>query len=148
MPTAYVNTALLNLRVGPSTNDAIVDQVPSGGALQITGRHANFPDWWQVTTENGVAWVYGPLVTTGGPMEQVAQLADDAVPTNFAADSAPVTEAEQQEQGISSSGENPGVPLSTSAPSAIAAQTTPVERAVPSPLLDPNFDSLLPALAR
>ena len=145
VPTAYVNTALLNLRGGPSTNDVIVDQVPSGGALQITGRHASFPDWWQVTTEKGVAWVYGPLVTTGGPMEQVAQLADDAVPTDFAAESAPATETAQ---GLLSAGENPGENASTGVPSAIAAQTTPVDRAVPSPLLDPNFDSLLPALAR
>jgi hypothetical protein len=126
VPTAYVNIALLNLRSGPSTDEAIVGQVSNGTALPISGRHAEHPDWWQVSSADGSAWVYAPLVTTGGPMEQVAQLTDAALPAQ------PATPE----------------PLISAAAPAPPTQPASTERALPSPPLDPNFDSLLPALAR
>lgn len=80
VPTAFVDTALLNLRGGPGTDFEVVGQVAAGTALPITGSHANWPDWWQVNYQETHAWVYAPLVTTGGPMDQVPLLADEMVP--------------------------------------------------------------------
>lgn len=80
VPTAYVQTALLNLRSGPGTDFDIVTQVAAGAALPITGSHPNWPDWWQVAYAETGGWVYGPLIVTGGPMEQVPRIADSALP--------------------------------------------------------------------
>lgn len=80
VPTAFVQAALLNLRGGPSTDFGIVAQAAAGAALPITGRHPAWPDWWQVRYQETNGWVYGPLVTTGGPMEEVPLLADAALP--------------------------------------------------------------------
>lgn len=81
VPTAFVQTALLNLRGGPGTDFDIVAQVAAGTALPITGSHPNWPDWWQVAYADTAGWVYGPLVATGGPMEQVPRIAENALPS-------------------------------------------------------------------
>lgn len=83
-PTAFVDAALLNLRAGPSTDSEIVGQAAAGAALPIQGQHPAWPDWWQVRHGEQTAWVYAPLVTTGGPMEQVAVLDDAALPAGAA----------------------------------------------------------------
>ncbi|MCB0045703.1 MAG: glycoside hydrolase family 99-like domain-containing protein [Caldilineaceae bacterium] len=74
-PTAYVNTPLLNLRAGPSTDTAIMGQVVQGTALPITGRHAADEPWWQVKNEEQTVWVYGPLLELAGPLTQVPVVA-------------------------------------------------------------------------
>jgi hypothetical protein len=80
-----VEVALLNLRGGPSTDFPVVGQAPSGTALPITGRDPKRPDWWQVGYEEENAWVYGSLVATGGPIEQVPLVEGAALPTDGAA---------------------------------------------------------------
>lgn len=70
-PTAYVRVFLLNLRSGPSTDDEILGQMPQDTALAITGRHPDWPDWWQVTHNGTIGWVYAPLVYAAGPLENV-----------------------------------------------------------------------------
>ncbi len=80
-PTAYVAVPLLNVRAGPGTDQAIVAQVAQGAALPITGRHDAWPDWWQIEHQaGGTGWVYGPLVETAGPLDQVSALPDAALP--------------------------------------------------------------------
>jgi hypothetical protein len=80
-PTAYVNTALLNLRAGPSTDYGILGQVAQGASLPITGASPEWPGWWQVRYGADFAWVYGTLVATAGPMDQVAVMNDSEIPT-------------------------------------------------------------------
>lgn len=113
-PTAYVNTALLNLRAGPNTEAEIVGQVASGLPLTISGQDPAFPEWWQVTYNDSTAWVYGPLVTTGGPMEQVQQIT--------AAPLAQVSAATTQD-GAQSPSSGPSTELSTVATPAASDST-------------------------
>ncbi|HRJ44147.1 MAG TPA: endo-1,3-alpha-glucanase family glycosylhydrolase [Caldilineaceae bacterium] len=70
-PTAFVSVDLLNLRAGPSTDHPILAQIGRGTALPITGRDAAWPAWWQVTFNGSAGWVYGPLVSAAGPLEEV-----------------------------------------------------------------------------
>jgi hypothetical protein len=69
-PTAFVQVTLLNLRAGPGTEFDLVGTAGEGTPLPISGRAAAFPDWWQVQHNDGVAWVYGPLVRAAGPLDQ------------------------------------------------------------------------------
>jgi hypothetical protein len=138
VPTAYVNTALLNLRAGPNTEAEIVGQVASGNALPISGQDQAFPDWWQVSYNGSTAWVYGPLITTGGPMEQVSTLA-------FAAPSSTVTDASADIEGASLalSEESSEGEADTQILAGFAAVASPT-----GPQLDPNYQPVLPYLAR
>jgi hypothetical protein len=79
-PTAYVNVAMLNLRSGPDTSFPVVAQLTSGAAMNISGSHPRVPEWWQVRHGDTTAWVYAPMVRTGGPMEQVSILAEGELP--------------------------------------------------------------------
>jgi hypothetical protein len=56
--TLVTTTDSVNLREGPSTESAIVSELPSGTQLQVTGEfsEAGQCDWWPVTvTETGQA---------------------------------------------------------------------------------------------
>jgi uncharacterized protein YraI len=148
VPTAYVNTTLLNLRAGPHTNAEIVGQAPSGAALPISGQDPAFPDWWQVSYNDSTAWVYGPLITTGGPMEQVVMLSAASGAENGAPVSSAVVEAGAVEPTVSedSDGEEAvaaqvGAQPAAAAGFAAATSTT-------SPQLDPIYQPVLPYLAR
>lgn len=80
-PTAFVQTALLNLRGGPGTDYPIVGQVSQGVVLPLRGRSPAHPDWWQVQSGDQLAWVYGPLVRAAGPLEQMPVVEALPVPT-------------------------------------------------------------------
>lgn len=69
-PTAYVRTALLNLRAGPGVSYALLGRVAEGEALPIVGALAD-GTWWRVQAGGGEAWVFGDLVQIAGPIEQV-----------------------------------------------------------------------------
>lgn len=147
VPTAYVNTALLNLRSGPDTAAQIVGQVGTGVALPIIGQDPALPEWWQVRFEEGTAWVYGPLVTTGGPMEQVAILSgatSGTVPGNLVAAevSATIEQAGANESEVGEVREVAGA-LPSPAAAGFAALALPN-----APQLDPNYEPVLPYLAR
>lgn len=60
-PTAYVLASLLNVRAGPSTDTALVAQVPQGEALPVVDGQ---PEWWQILWNGQRGWVYAPLVET------------------------------------------------------------------------------------
>lgn len=51
----------VNLRSGPGTDYEIVGTLPSGESLEIVGRNAD-SSWWQVSTQNGLAWVAAEVV--------------------------------------------------------------------------------------
>lgn len=68
--TAYVQTAILNLRAGPGMEYSILGQVFEGDALPIQGRNTE-TTWWQVQAASGTAWVFGGLVAAAGPLETV-----------------------------------------------------------------------------
>jgi hypothetical protein len=73
-PTVYVTTALLNLRAGPGTAFATVGAVVEGDALPILGQASageGEPQWWQVNTAGGPAWLYGAYVRAAGPLDGV-----------------------------------------------------------------------------
>lgn len=167
VPTAYVNTSMLNLRAAPSTDAEIEGQVTSGAALTIVGQHSKWPDWWQVDFNGSTAWVYGPLITTGGPMDQVATLTDDAlpdlslVPENLAENltensEAEGVEAKSAEIALDSQHTNSSAQLTSSEIASVPEGTLPLANpasaaatAQPTgPLLDPNYVPVLPYLAR
>lgn len=74
-PTAYVTTALLNLRAGPGTGYNVVSQRVAGAALRITGRKEGEAAWWQVDDNGSTAWVSAELVRAAGPLDTVAAVA-------------------------------------------------------------------------
>src|SRR5690606_29954687 len=127
VPTAFVQAALLNLRSGPGTDFDVVSQVAAGVALPITGSHPDWPDWWHVTHQEAGGWVYAPLVTTGGPMDQVPLLADGALPVTPDIQ----TTAASAETGDSGAENSP-----------------PVAELQSAPLPDPALEPLRPTLSR
>jgi hypothetical protein len=140
VPTAYVNTTLLNLRAGPSTAAEVVGQAASGTALPIRGQDPAHPDWWQVTYNDQTAWVFGNLVITGGPMERVATLTSAETTGQAAAEISAKVDVALTE--MSASEEDDGA---EGAAVTIAGFATapPV-----GPQLDPNYQPVLPYLAR
>ncbi len=87
-PTAYVVPAAMNVRGGPGINYARMSGVTQGTALPITGVTAG-GDWYRVDLPTGQAgWVAAALVTTAGPVERIATLADADIPAT------PVAEVE------------------------------------------------------
>jgi hypothetical protein len=72
VPTAYVEASLLNVRAGPGTEHEIVGVVANGVALPIRGSLSDNPEWWLIEFEGQLAWVYAPLITALGPLDQVA----------------------------------------------------------------------------
>ncbi len=72
VPTAYVEASLLNVRAGPGTEHEIVGLVSNGTALPIRGNVPTNTEWWQIEYAGQLAWVYAPLVTALGPLDQVA----------------------------------------------------------------------------
>ena len=160
VPTAYVSTAMLNLRSAPSTDAEIVGQVTSGAALEISGKHPNWPEWWQVNHNGNSAWVYGPLITTGGPMEQVATLAEDALPALAQAETVPdeaTSDATSDAQDASASRQL--VPGETAASATLLSVPEGAQPSAPlapfaateapsGPLIDPNYQPVRPYLAR
>lgn len=81
-PTAYVATALLNLRAGPDTRHALLGTAGEGAALAITGKPEGGTNWWQVQSDAGTAWVFGELVRAAGPLETVPVVAAPALPVS------------------------------------------------------------------
>ena len=159
-PTAYVNAPLLNLRAAPNTEAEIIGQLPTGAALPISGSHPNWPDWWQVRYNDAPGWVYAPLVTTGGPMEQVIVLADTDLPAaagvtlaaailppaslptaTLAAGSVAGAIATLEGANIASLANRNGATTRSA-----EASLLPVPTSVP--LLDPDYDSAQPYLSR
>ncbi len=69
------SVAMVDLRAGPSTADAILATLPAGSQLPALGKTAA-GDWIQVEYPPGsgqTGWVYAPLVTlSGGPLPVVA----------------------------------------------------------------------------
>ncbi len=70
-PTAVVDAGLLNVRAGPGIDYAVVTIVAEGAALPIRGYLPDDPEWWQVEFAGQLGWVYAPLVTALGPLEQI-----------------------------------------------------------------------------
>jgi hypothetical protein len=146
VPTAYVNTSLLNLRAAPNTDAEIVGQVASGAALTIRGQDPSLPDWWLVDYNNSTAWIYGPLITTGGPMEQVAALSYAAGGNEVLAQASAALQLASTEENASAGVASLSAPVGAQ-PSASA--TSFADTVLPSgPQLDPNYQPVLPYLAR
>ena len=153
VPTAYVNTALLNLRSGPNTESEVVAQVASGVALPIVGQDPSLPEWWQVSYNDATAWVYGPLITTGGSMEQVAVISANADNAALAQTSAAPDPAAAKEVPVGDSSVENIVVASvpeTVAPAASAFEASGFAAAVAAtgPQIDPNYQPVQPYLAR
>jgi uncharacterized protein YgiM (DUF1202 family) len=145
VPTAYVNTTLLNLRAGPNIESDIVGQAPSGAALPISGKDPNIPDWWQVNYSGTTAWVFGDLVTTGGPMDQVATVAGPSVANAANAEvvQASALPAGDNAQLTSQQGQGDARSENDEKSAGIAALES-----AGSPQLAPDYQPVLPFLAR
>ncbi|HXF61240.1 MAG TPA: endo-1,3-alpha-glucanase family glycosylhydrolase [Caldilineaceae bacterium] len=137
-PTAFVNAALVNLRSGPGTDFPVVGQVAAGTPLPITGSDPAQPEWWQVRHGDGEAWVFGPLVTTGGPMEQVRQVTAPLPPMTAGHSTGDLGD-QAGDNGVGVSAAEAGAPL-------VAPTTAATMLAVPLP--DSTVQPLLPYLSR
>ncbi|MFN8375494.1 MAG: SH3 domain-containing protein [Anaerolineae bacterium] len=73
------NTSLMNLRAGPSTNDAVITGVPANSALEIIGRNAA-GDWVYALVGNLQGWLSAPLLTIDGDSSTLRVVADDYTP--------------------------------------------------------------------
>ena len=75
---AIVNTPLVNIRSGPSTDDEILTTVDRGEEYEIVGKNAK-GDWWKVCcVDDKPGWVSTELVDTDGPVDSVAVVKDEA----------------------------------------------------------------------
>lgn len=63
-PRVRISRAM-NIRGGPGTNYPIVGGADAGESFAIVGVNAE-GDWWQIAYDDGLAWVYGPLVAAEG----------------------------------------------------------------------------------
>jgi uncharacterized protein YraI len=92
-PKAIVNTPLVNLRDGPSTDDNIITLVERGQEFEIIGKNAA-GDWWNICCFEGqAAWITNEFVDTDGAVDQVPVVTDVALvqtPTPMPPTSAPV----------------------------------------------------------
>lgn len=99
VPTAYVQTDLLNLRSGPGTDFDLVGRVNAGVALPIVGRDPAQPAWWQVraVTDSGEqdVWIFGELVRTAGPMDNIPAVAAPVLAPTTLANVAPLTNTQE-----------------------------------------------------
>lgn len=94
-PTAFVRTAVLNLRAGPGVDFDLVGYVVDGDRLPILGRSRDAA-WWQVEVANIEAWVFGELVETAGPTEQAPTVETQATARAVAAQSDAASASEPQ----------------------------------------------------
>lgn len=78
-PTATVSGAFnLNVRVGPSTDNAVIAAIPLGTRVVLLGRNYN-STWAQIQLPNGVTgWVEASALTATVPVRSLA-LADGSV---------------------------------------------------------------------
>jgi hypothetical protein len=97
-----------------------VGQAAQGKALPIRGQDPAFPEWWQVDFNGSAAWVFGPLVTTGGPMEQIVMIGAAPNGNNSVASAESLTSTASFSAAIAPAG----------------------------PQIDPNYQPVLPYLAR
>lgn len=76
VPTAYVTTALLNLRAGPGVDGyTVIGQAPQARALAIIGKDGDTPTWWQIRDGEVEAWVAADFVRVAGPLTDVPVVA-------------------------------------------------------------------------
>ena len=81
-PRAKVTAEMANVRAGPGTAYPIVGSARMGDSLNIVGKDAKMPTWWQVCCiAGGKAWVRTDLVGTIGPVEMVPVVAAPPPPT-------------------------------------------------------------------
>ena len=77
-PVAVVDSQM-NVRGGPGTGYAVIDQVQAGDELDIVARSQD-SRWWQVTLPSGgEGWLAASLVTPSGPTDDV-QIAQNVAP--------------------------------------------------------------------
>jgi hypothetical protein len=68
---AVVNSPLVNVRTGPSTDYEVVAVVERGQEFEIAGRNPQ-GDWWFVCCADGDhVWIINELVDTDGPVDSV-----------------------------------------------------------------------------
>lgn len=88
LPVAIANTAILNVRSGPSTGNGLVTTLLEGAWVEMIGVNAQ-SDWYKVKLDDagGQGWVYGDLIHLAGPLSGVTQAASSAVSIVREADS-------------------------------------------------------------
>lgn len=70
-PRVVVNSPLVNVRTGPSTNYDIVATVERGQEFEIVGRNPDGNWWFVCCTDNDYVWINNDLVDTDGPVDSV-----------------------------------------------------------------------------
>lgn len=95
VPTAYVTTALLNLRSGPGVDGyTVIGQAPQARALAIVGKDGDTPSWWQIQEGEVQAWVSAEFVRAAGPLTGVPVVAlPTPVPPEPTATALPLVDA-------------------------------------------------------
>jgi hypothetical protein len=66
----------INLRAGPGTAYPVVGSIGQGEALDIVGKNAELPTWWQVCcVASQRVWVLGSLIEAVGPLDAIPVVA-------------------------------------------------------------------------
>lgn len=79
---AMVNTDVLNLREGPSTNFPIKSTVKQGDVLSVVGRNST-SDWLLLELDSSVTgWVFAALVQVSVPISDILQVSEPEPPFN------------------------------------------------------------------
>jgi len=76
-------TNTINVRSGPSTNNAVIDSLQANTAIKLIGRNAA-GDWVYFTADNRSGWLFASLLQIDGDVMTLNEVADD-----FAASSTP-----------------------------------------------------------
>ncbi|MCX6049833.1 MAG: SH3 domain-containing protein [Chloroflexi bacterium] len=81
-PVAITQPANMNVRSGPGTNYNIVTSLSAGTTLEVLTLNSA-GDWYQVNVPglSNPAWGLSNLTTTTGPVESLARLSGDQLPT-------------------------------------------------------------------
>ena len=64
----------MNVRGGPGTFYPVLGTASAGEQFAITGKNSS-GSWWRINYNEQSGWVYGPLVTASGPLEEVPRIA-------------------------------------------------------------------------
>lgn len=73
------NEAQVNLRSGPSLNDATVDQAPRGERMSVLGEKDG---WYQVSRGGRISWISGTVVTLAWQENEPPAVPATTAPTN------------------------------------------------------------------
>jgi uncharacterized protein YraI len=132
---AIVNTPLVNIRSGPSTDFEILATVDRGQEYEIVGKNAK-GDWWKVCCiDDKPGWVSTELVDTDGAVDSVLVAKADAQAATVAPTSEPTAQAASTEPTAAPATTVANQPVTSTTPANTFAFTLITQEQFPEPKL-------------